>query len=219
MARFNARLSIVWIAACTRRRRSVTWRQIQCPLEHRVDCHRCHRLRTSYEVSIQCPLEHRVDCHPATDPYHDMSATRFNARLSIVWIATRTVRPVPWQPVRMRFNARLSIVWIATGTSLDYLFAGFRFNARLSIVWIATKPPIVRMSIQCPLEHRVDCHQSMAAETYMPMSDEIQCPIEHRVDCHTAVSPADFGPRFNARLSIVWIATGHTLVRTTATVS
>ena len=98
-------------------REIVRW--IQCPIEHRVDCHRgwhgagfAHGNRfnarlsivwiateeppvVTVTVGIQCPIEHRVDCHQAqVSPLEDWK--RFNARLSIVWIATTTVGSIQY---------------------------------------------------------------------------------------------------------------------------
>ena len=63
-------------------------------------------------------------------------AVRFNARLSIEWIAASSVPG--WSFVTEGFNARLSIEWIAASVS----------------VWAASR---LALAIQCPLEHRVDC--------------------------------------------------------------
>ena len=61
-------------------------------------------------------------------------------------------------------------------------------------------------SIQCPLEHRVDCRETEAS-LRARLEEWIQCPLEHRVDCREASAPTGGPlPGFNARLSIEWIA-------------
>jgi len=64
-------------------------------------------------LAIQCPLEHRVDCRYGIRVKPGKS-TRFNARLSIEWIAALSSGGQPGLH-RSRFNARLSIEWIAAG--------------------------------------------------------------------------------------------------------
>ena len=68
----------------------------------------------------------------------------------------------------MRFNARLSIEWIAAGLLHGVQQDKVRFNARLSIEWIAARSKKVvaeAEAIQCPLEHRVDCSTQRPARS------------------------------------------------------
>jgi len=110
------------------------------------------------------------------------TAQRFNARLSIEWIAASNRS---WFWLRgIGFNARLSIEWIAAQSFGASEVPSFGFNARLSIEWIAASCArccAESFKIQCPLEHRVDCCKDKSEAGRR--GDVIQCPLEHRVDC------------------------------------
>ena len=164
---------------------SVSVVRIQCPLEHRVDCCR-RRLQRAHQLlrSIQCPLEHRVDCCAGNSEARLIPTTRFNARLSIEWIAAVAA---PAQP-KMATMIQCPL------------------EHRVDCCTCAA-PYLQMYAIQCPLEHRVDC--CFEIQDLPEGVSVIQCPLEHRVDCcplSTMLTGTNSRRRFNARLSIEWIA-------------